>query len=305
MGLCEETRSTEQELEAMNWYFGGEHCRSIQFLDDSTGDQAGKSFDLNIVEEEYSEVKYLLWLSDGVASAPTPGANQTLIEVSYSQDDDAETIAQAVETALAGKLVTMETDGAGKLEILNQYIGSVSDEDYTNATGIVMEVGKAGFGGSLGQLQQGGSSLGIEETVVQLLSDQDGSTVLDEIITGITATISMPLVEMTTQRWEDLIANGSGGKVESGNDKFIGYGTDKVYQSKFAVASGALIGHPIRKPFSDRSADIKMMKTAPKMTEITYSGQEAQVASFEFVSYKNPRVDSKVNLVGRGDWTLA
>lgn len=301
MALCTRESSTEQTLEAMTWYFGEYHCRSVQFIDDTAGDQAGKSFDLNVINESYVEVKYLAWLDNGVAAAPTPAADQTLLPISLTNGDTAETQATAFETALASLPVKVEVTG-DVVEVRNNFVGAITVEVNTNATGLTFAVGKLGFGGRLGQIAQGGATLTIDETVLEIKADETGETVLDELQTGIVATIAMTLAEMTSARWESLVANVSGGIVTITSNDIVGYGTDKLYKSKLNYA-GYLVGHPVRLPFSDRSADLSMF-TAPKMSTINFSGTDIQGAEFEFKAYRDTKVDAKINLVRRGDHSL-
>lgn len=299
MALCSNTSSTEQKLEAMKWYFGERHCRTITFSDDTAGDQGGDSFDLNVIDEDYAEKKYLFWLDNSVASAPTPAADQTLIAVSYSNGDSATVIAAAFVAQLVTSLVEVRTEVlAGVVEVQNQFVGLITAESAANAPDLTVVIGKAGFGGYLGQVGEG--ELAIEESTVQLVDDAQGETILDEIITGITSTISFSLREMTTQRWEDLVGQVAGSTVTINAKDITGYGTEKIYQSKFQYA-GRLVGHPVRLANSDRSADITMLLTSPKMSSLNFSGASIQEAAFEFVSYKNANVDSKINLLARGD----
>lgn len=302
MALCSNVSSTDQKLEAMNWYFGERHCRTITFSDDTAGDQAGDSFDINVIDEDYAEKKYLVWLDDGVASAPTPAADQTLIGVSYTQGDSASVIAAAVAAQFVTSSVEVRTEQSGAdLEIQNHFVGEITTESIANAPDLTSTLGKAGFGGYLGQVGEG--ELTIEETVVQLLDDAQGATVLDEIMTGVTATIAFSLREMTTARWEDLIGAVGGSTVTIDSTDITGYGTEKLFQSKFLYA-GRLVGHPVRLENSDRSADLTMLLTAPKLTSLNFSGAAVQEAAFEFVSYKKAGVNEGINMLARGDHSL-
>ena len=114
------------------------------------------------------------------------------------------------------------------------------------------------------------------------------------------APIAIPLREMTSQRWKDLIGSVSGNTVTIEGEEITGWGTKKLYDSMFSY-SGRLIGHPVRNEQSDISEDIVMLNTAPKMNSINFSGSSIQEAEFLFTSYKDANADEGINLVARGD----
>ena len=295
----------------MNWYFGGRHCRSVTFVDDVAGSLAGDSFDLNVINGEntdadgnWTETRYLVWMDDGVASAPTPAADQTLVALGYSQNDSAAAIAanyKSVLDALTDFFAKSEQTGA-TVEVQNSFVGEITAEVNTNAASFTYAIGETGFGGFLGQVASGGATLAIEETVLDVTSDNTGSIVLDKILTGVNNTITMTLAEMSTERWKQIVGNVSGDIFTSGSDEIVGWGESKLYKSKFGLG-GRLVGHPIRLALTDRSADISMF-TAPGLTSINFSGQDIQGAEVEFVALLNRNVSNKVSLARRGDHTL-
>jgi len=302
MPLCKSSKSTDQRLEAMKWYFGARHCRKITFSDDTAGDQGGDSFDLNVIDSSYAEKKYLIWLNDGVASAPTPASDQTLIGVSYTQGDLAAVIAAAVEAQLIADSVEVRMELVGAdLEIQNHFVGAITAEVIANAPDLVASIEKIGFGGYIGQT--GESELTTTVEVVQLLDDANGTVPLSEVITGYLAEITIPLREMTTQRWEDLIGAVTGNTITIGSKDITGWGTKKLYNDLFSY-SGRLIGHPVRLDNSNIDEDIVMLSTAPKMNSINFSGGSVQEAEFLFTSYKNANAPEEINLLARGDHSL-
>lgn len=295
MALCSSSKSTEQRLEAMKWYFGKGHCRSVTLVDDVAGSLSGEYFDLNVIDHSYVEKKYYVLLSDGTAVDPAP-AGKTKIEVVYTQDDDAATIASLLETALASILVRVEVVGA-VVEIKNAFVGKITTET-NSAASLTFAVGEIGFGGYIGQT--GESELTTTIDTVQLVDDAQGTVVQNEIITGYGAEITIPLREMTTQRWKDLIGEVTGNNVTIDSAEITGWGTKKLYQSMFNYA-GRLVGHPVRNLATDISEDIVFLKTAPKLESINFSGSAIQEASFIFTSYKDANAQEEINLLARGD----
>ena len=295
---CTTTQRTEQVLEAMDWYFGARQCRSITFQDDTAGDQEDLYFDLNAIDENYSSSEYYLWLDAGTGVDPAI-AGKTGIQVVYTAGDSAAIIAGLAQVAIDA-LSDFSAEVSGSVvEVENKFLGEITAEDYSNAGSITGLINKAGFGSKLGAIAQGGGSVNTAQELEDIKSDQTGEIILDQIIKGSSVNIELSLNEMNTDRWESLIGEGYGAKEGTS----VGYGTSKLYKSSFDFA-GMLVGHPIRLPFSDRSADIVLWKTTPNMNSIAYSGSEVQSAEFSFVGLKDSTKPSTVDLFARGDHSL-
>jgi phosphohistidine swiveling domain-containing protein len=297
MPLCSQTKSTNQRLEAMQWYFGKRHCRTVTPASDDT--DFGDYFELNVIDYDYSEKKYLVVLDDGIITPPTPSADQTLVSVSVTAGDSAADKASAIKTQLEADSVLVRLELSGdSVEIQNALVGAISTEDQANAPAITFELGAAGFGGYIGQT--GESELTTNVEVVQLLDDAQGTVVQDEIITGYGAEITIPVREMTKENWESLVGEVTGNNITIDSKDITGWGTEKLYQSMFQY-SGRLVGHPVRNDATNIDEDITMLNTAPKMNSINFSGASIQEAEFLFTSYKEANADAKINLVARGD----
>jgi hypothetical protein len=295
---CTTTQRTEQVLEAMDWYFGARQCRSITFADDTAGDQEDLYFDLNGIDENYAEKQYYLWLDAGTGTDPLV-TGKTGIQVVYTSGDDAATIAGLAQAAIDALPEFSAEATAGVVEVENKFLGEITAEDYSNAGTIAGVVNKAGFGSRLGAIASGGGSVSTEQSLEDILSDQTGDIILDQIIKGSSVSCDLTLVEMNTAKWESLIGEGFGDKEGTST----GYGTSKLYKSSFDFA-GMLVGHPIRLGLDDRSADIVIWKTTPNMNSISYSGGEVQSAEFSFVALRDSTKPSTVDLFARGDHSL-
>ena len=295
---CTTTQRTEQVLEAMDWYFGGRECRSVTFANDTAGDQEDLYFTLNGINENYEEEKFYVWLDAGTGTDPMV-SGATGIQVVYTSGDTASAIAALAKTAIeaAGDFNVTLTEGVAEIE--NKFLGEITDEDFSNAGSISLTVNSAGFGGKLGAIAQGGGSVSTEQSLEDILSDQTGDIVLDRIMKGASVSCDLTLVEMNSSRWASLIGEGYGAK----EGDAVGYGTSKLYQSSFDYA-GMLVGHPIRLPLSDRSADIVIWKTTPNMNSINYAGSEVQAAEFSFIALKDSTKPSTVDIFARGDHSL-
>src|SRR6056297_2354198 len=166
MALCQQTQSTEQRLEAMKWYFGKRHCRTITLVDDVAGSLDGEYFDLNAINSSYSEAKYAILLSDGTTTSISGlPSGTTEIVVTYTPDDSASVIAGLIATELAALPFRTEIVDS-EIEIQNSFVGEISIEDQANASSLTFEIGFLGFGGYLGQTDE--SELSTTTELVQL-----------------------------------------------------------------------------------------------------------------------------------------
>lgn len=306
MSICTETKRSEQKLDACQAFFGERHCRIITFITDIAGAQDGSYLDLNAIDQLYEESKNVLWIStDTDTGAPSIASDQTLIPVEFVVADTGIEIATKVETALNAltpKLFKVERIGA-VLHIRNLFLGAVTVETFASAGDVTTSIGKLGFGGDLGAFASGGASMSTETIVEQIFADQSGEILLDEIIKGQTIAVEMTLAEMTQERWESLIGNISGSNVVINGNTLVGYGTGKLFQSKFQFA-GMLVLHPISLALTDRSSDYVIHKTAPDMGSINFSGSEVQGGEFAFNAYQDKNINSAVDLFVKGDYTL-
>lgn len=311
MGNCINTKRSEQVLEAVDAYFGDTQCRVITIED--IGENVSGSLiilntkQLNIIEQEYEEKSYTVFVDDGTEVAPTA---DNLITVTVDPTDTAIVVAETIKTDIEAYFVAqdefqpicIEVEGA-KVHIENKFIGSVETEVST-LVGISISVERLGFGRGLGAFADGGVALATETEVLDVTSDQTGTTKLDQILRGSNLSASMSLAEMSDERIEDLVGKVRGDILEVMGDKLVGYGTSKLNKSLLNFA-GKLILHPIRLPLEDRSRDFIIWKTAPNMNSLNFSGANIQVGEFEFNSYQDKARDSKIDIGMKGDWTKA
>ena len=293
---------SKQTLEAMKYFFGKRQCRSTQFVADSSGSLAAEYFDLNVIDENYVEKQYYVWFDNGSSVDPAV-ANKTGLQLTYANDATAVVIAGLYIALLATVEVLAIDSLNGLVQVENAFLGSVTVEDYTNAPSEVLAVLRVGTGGELGAVQSGGATLTTEQDLETITKDSQGSIVQDLIQKGETIALDMSLVEMDSGNWKSLIGEGYGDVETVGGKDLVGFGTSKLYKSSFDFA-GQLVGHPTRLALSDRSADICLFLTPPQMSDITYTGQEAQSASFNFTGLPDNSKPAAISIFARGDHSL-
>lgn len=307
MGLCSSTEQSDQILDSRRWYFGGRQCRKVVFADDVGGSLSGEYFDLNVIDENYNEKQYYVLFKETLDTPTDPApAGKTKLELVYDSGDSGATIA-GLFVALLGTIAEpvrtlVEATAPNTMEYQNGFLGKVTDEVYSNASSSTFTVEAAGFGGFLGSLAEGGSTMSTEVEFIDVTADESGGILVDKLIRTLSASLSAPLVEMTDENWSALVGKGAGSIYNDGSDDYVGYGTDAVYSSAFSRAA-QLTGHPVRLPNSDRSKDITIWKTMPVLSDINFSGSEIQTANLTFDALRDATKPAKVDLWARGDHT--
>lgn len=293
---------TDIKLEAVNVYWGTERCESVQFPDDITGSLSTEYWDLNVIGSDLeTETQYYVWLNNGSSVDPAL-SGKTGIQVTYADDDTGATIAALAQAAIDATTGVTATASGATVTYENDYIGKLTEEDFSNASNLTFVELVAGRGGSLGATAQGGSTLNMEAQSVDLVSDQQGSLILGQVYTGSSASVDMSLIEMTKDRWETVVGSVTGDVFEpASGTRLVGYGESRLYQNLFDLG-GKLILHPIRLANSDRSEDVVFWKSAPLPSTIAYSGQDIQGMEVSFVAYNDKSKPAEISLFAQGDW---
>lgn len=300
MALCGSSVSS-QRFEAVSVKWGREHCRSVEFVADVAGSLTDEYFDVNVLDEDQVETAYYVLLSGTTPAVDPAPVGKTKIDVTYTDGDDAATIAGLFVTALAAINVTVEQT-LGVVEMQNKDLGEVTVEVNTNAPSLTFAIGVVGIGGDLG-VTESGIELSIETTTTELKANQTGEQILGEIQTGVTASVSANLLEMTLKRWE-IIVGGVTGDIftPAAGTRLVGGGRSRNFSNLFNVG-GKLILHPISLPKADKSFDVVFWKSAPKPSSVTYSGTEPQMMAVEFVAYDDTSKPAEISLYAQGDYT--
>jgi hypothetical protein len=290
------------KLEAANLYWGREACRQVTLVDDVAGSLSGEYFYLDSKDIDGNSTEYYVLLDNGSAVDPTP-TGKTKIPVSYTDGDDAATLAGLMQTAVdAIDGFNASVESSTQVHIENKYIGEVVDGDRSNAPSLTFS-DDSGIGGFLGKTSEG-IELAIETQSTEIQANQTGLLVTDEIFQGQTASLTAAFLELTKDRLKSIIAGAVGGSyTPSGGTELVGGGDSRLFQSLKQVGGGKLILNPIRLGSSDRSEDVIFWISAPKPESINYSGTDVQVLNCTFTAYLDESKPSAVRLYAFGDWS--
>lgn len=288
--------------EAASVAWGRENCQSVTFVDDVAGSVAGEYWDIQAVASDYkTKSDYRVWMDDSVASAPVADG-KTLVPVTYTQGDDAATLASLAQAAVDALADISATNSGATMTFENDFIGEVEADSGSNAPSFSFEQLQTSIGGDLGTTLEG-IELSMETQVGVLNSNQTAAYTLGEIVQGANVSMSMNLAEMTPERWETIVGGAVGDIfTPTGGTRLVGMGQSKLFQNLFDLG-GKLILHPIANATSDRSEDVVFWRSAPKPASINYDGTAQQGMTVEFTAYLDSSKPEEINIFAQGDWT--
>lgn len=289
------TTSTNINLEAAYVTWGKEDQVCIT---PAIGLSGGEYFKLSS-----QNTKYVFYTTVNSVGADPAVAGYTSVEVAVAT---AYTVADWITAFITAAETTDEflalgsTDGLS-VKSLTLDVGAPLEVAVDVDTSFVLLTDVAGVGGDLGKSKDA-IEVTTEVTTFDVTSNTTGENILDKIVTGSKASLSMSLLEMTVEKWELIVGDGYGDKLTpSGGTQVVGFGDGKVNSSAFSF-SGKLILHPVRLASSDRTRDIVFHKCLPLPESINYDGTDSQSMSASFEAFVDESKDSKINIFAFGDW---
>lgn len=296
-----QTKKVTARLEAVNVSWGRRQCRTVATVDNAADFLDGKYLPLNYIDSSGSEVLGYIWFdSDAGAVDPAPAGLTLIGAVTITAASTAAQIAAAIKTVIDADANFKDATVSGStVTIENAKVGAITAETDADSTTFTLAVLVTGIGGDLGATE-GGISLNMETSTVEINADQFGELLLDEVITGNAASVEMSLLEMTPERWKTIVGSVVGDNLTGGSSEVTGIGESKLYQNLNDL-SGELVLNPVRLGASDRSANITFWNSAPLPSSINFSGTETQKMEVTFKAYLDSNKDTKINLMMYGD----
>lgn len=298
--LCKSRKTVNSSVNPKRWFYGLEHCRSITY---STLPVGESYLVLNLIQEDYTELLGYVHMTNGGADpAPVGLTKLATVDVTGTADVDAlvaEIKAQLELSAYAG-LMQIAVEATGKVEVLNNFLGLITDESGSTDGGALM-IGQQSFGGALGLLSEEGASASFEFEFLDQLADATGNTPVESFLISVLATVSMGLTDVSNEKFEEMFIKPLGGVYENGPDKIIGFGTANYFKS-LVEKMGKLVGHDASADFSDRSNDWTMLALL-KPTETNFN-KELRVLNVEATSFLDAVAPEEVNVFSIGDRSI-
>jgi hypothetical protein len=281
-------REEKITLEPMDLFWGRRQKDTITFVNDTAGSEAGKYF--TIGDADY------FWLDDGIVSDPTPGgAFVNSNAISYSQGDDAATIAAAAALAVDAVVGFNAASSLAEMTYEQDEAGAVTglvDGD----TGYVITNVITGDGRDLGGSGPVEVSFSVDATDIQ--ATQLGTQILDQVVTATNLELSMELLELTKENWDLILGEVIGDKKTVGLDELTGLGESKRFKN-MSQFSRELRLKPVGS--SDDSRNLHFWKVYPIIDNVNYAGDDISKMSLTWRALRDTNKDDKVNLMVFGD----
>lgn len=296
--LCKSKKVVNSSVEPRKWFYGLEHCRTWEYASLPSGESVAI---LNLIQEDYTELNGYIHLTNGGSDpAPVGLTKLATVDVTASLDVDAlvADIKAQLDASIYADLIQSQVEAGGKIEILNNFIGLISEET-GNTDGATVAIGQQSFGTALGLLTEDGASASFELEFLDTLTDTAGNVPVESFLISINATISMSLLDTSKAKFEELFIKPLGGSYENGAEKIIGFGTGTFFKSLVDGKMGRLVGHLSSAPFSDRSEDWEMLALL-QPTETNFN-KELRTLAIQATSYYDATAPEEINIFRIGN----
>lgn len=275
----------------MDVFWGRRQKQTITFVDDTASDQAGKFF--TIGDDDY------FWLDDSIAADPVPVGFANGNAIVYAPGDTGVVIA-----ALAAAVVTAVTGFNAKAaaaimtyeEGISGPITGLVDGD----TGYVIVDVTIGDGRDLGATQ-GGLETSFSQDLTDIVADQSGSQIIDQVVTATNLELSMTLQELDKPQWDLILGEVLGEKQTIDGKDVVTLGDSKRFKNM------SLFARELRlKPVgsSDDEDNFTFWKAYPIIDSVTFNGTDPATMTLTWRMLRDPDKTNKDNLFLRGDGSV-
>lgn len=146
----------------------------------------------------------------------------------------------------------------------------------------------------------GGVEVSIEVQSTDIITDQNGTSPVDAIQTGVSVTLSLTLIELNTANYNQMIATPTGGSVAGSDATVYGHGSSKNFTSMLAMAQTLRL-----RPSGNttEAEDITFWKAVPIVDSLTFAPDSANSMAVSFRIFKDSSKPAAVDLYAVGDPT--
>lgn len=293
-----------QKIEALQVYWGEDVNQSERIT--CIADVAGNLNSQYFVFYDINGSKRYCWFNIGGTGVDPALSGATGHAVVVSSGATAVAVASAVQAVLdvvsgydcsvSGEVLTLVRTAPGYAK---------PSHDGVATTGFTFEVNFYGDTAVDLGCVDGDIEVAHEETYVDLTCHQHGTSVLGNISTGRTASVTLSLKETTVTQLRKIIATAEGDVVlptgtGAGATEVFGYGSSRNFKGTIE-RSRKLLMHPVALPAANKSRDITAWKAFPKVNSIAYSGENVLMIPVEFALYPDSTKPDGIDLICWGD----
>lgn len=143
-----------------------------------------------------------------------------------------------------------------------------------------------------------------ETNYVELTAHQTGTEILGHIGTGGNQSITLSLKETSVNQLRKMILGEGDSMIPDGtgvsSTEVFGWGSSRQFKQTQARAR-KLVLHPVVLPASNMSRDVTIWKAFPKVSDLTFSGENVLMIPVEFFIYRDSSKDPRIDKVCIGD----
>ena len=295
-----------QKVEPMQVTFGEDVLQSenITLVADAAGSLNSKYW----VFYTPGGVKHYTWYNINSAGTDPAVSGGTGHEIAGATGATAATLAAATAAVLTAVTGFDSTSDGAVLNLVGTVAGYAKpSHDGAAPSGFSFEVLYYGDVATDLGYTDGDLELSHEENYVDITAHQTGTQILGNIPTGNKMSLTVNLKETSVSQLRRIIGSGEGdsmipdGTGVSSTEVF-GFGTSRQFK-QVQGRSRKLVLHPIALPASNLSRDITIWKAFPKVSSLTFSGENIMMVPVEFMVYPDYSKQDKVRMCAFGDGT--
>jgi hypothetical protein len=283
-------------LKPTDVFLGLRNKDEVTTVADVAGSLGGTSFHLETVSLDGTLTQYYVWYDGGADIDPAP-AGRTGVQVLYTANDTAGTMASLTQAALAALSGLSARVSGSVVSIYNGAIASqTAATDVDSGFGFVNAV--IGEKSDLGSLD-GAPDFSPSFSFVDVKADQLGETLLDQVQNGVGLEITLSLLEVDSSKWSQIVGDVAGDNfTPGGGTLMVGVGTSKRFQN-MKQYSKELVMKP--SAATDDLENITIYNAFPDLSSITFSGTELHKMEVTFRSFVDTSKNDKISLYSYGD----
>jgi hypothetical protein len=251
--------------------------------------------------------KHYAWFDVGNTGVDPAVSGGTGHEIDISSGASAAAVAsalQAVLTAISGFDAT--ADGAVVNLVATSAGYAKPAHEGAAATGFSFQVVKYGSSAAEVGYTDGDIEIAQETSYVDVTAHQSGTEVNSQIPTGSSMSVTINLKETTVAQLRKVLLGEGNSLIPDGtgvsSTEVMGKGTAQQFIQTIARAQKLNL-HPVVLASSNLSRDWSFWKAFPKISSLTFSGENIHSIPVEFMIYPDYSKDSRINKMVYGDST--
>lgn len=291
------------KVEAMRVYYGADTAQVEKII--CHADTAALPLNNTYFLMYIGTAKHAFWFNVGAAGAAPTLADCTLHVVAISALATAAAVATALEAvieAVSGFDSVVNSTNSNEIDVTHTATGYCSSAmDGLAPTSFGFQITTQGDAVlDLGCIN-GDIEVAFEETFAEVKCHDTGTTPVAVLKTGVSnVEITLSMLETTAAKMKALFTKSNGSFTPLNGTEVYGMGTFKNFDNMFKYAAKLRL-HPARLLAGDLSEDWTFHKAIPKLTGVTFSGENPFEIPLSFEVFPDENKNARVNYFSIGD----